>query len=396
MQSRPVFPPEIFDIILEQIPYSADAESEREDSEYTSTLVNCTLVSSSFRDRGQRRLFDDVNIHLPPFNKGHSTLNHILASSARLRTFVHKLHLAIRPKIAQGQVEFNPALPNLTDLWIIGSSRAQFNWNDVKAYQSSIYTLMRGSTLYRLTIRNVYNFPVSALGNCSQLRELSTNYVKYNDTDFPLSTSPVPQTYLRTIHSSDITFYKLATALVEPSFPLSAARLQKLSLVVPNETTSAALEVILDEAGAFLDDLELTFHSGFEPPRDFLNLPNPAILRNVTFRNRMDDISQVVSFLLQIPEVNKLSSVLIYRSILYSGSIPTQDTEDSSWQQLDEVLTRERHAVQFQRLELRDMFPALNSGRDELEARVSRLLPRLTRSNRVVVSDVDSVDYLPI
>lgn len=265
MQSRPVFPVEIFDVILEQIPCNAQAVSAREYSESTFTLSNLSLVSSSFRDRGQKRLFNDANVHLPPLTKGHSILNRVLSSSARLRSFIIKLRLAVSPTITNSQVEFNPVLPNLTDLCIVGYSRTQFNWSDTKPYQSRLYTLMGGPTLSRLTIRNIYNFPISVLGSCSQLEELSTRYVKYNDTDFvniPIATSPVHQTYLKTISSSDFAFPNLVTALISPSFPLSAARLQKLSLVVPNQATCAALKIILDEAGAHLADLELSFHSG--------------------------------------------------------------------------------------------------------------------------------------
>ncbi|KAG6878865.1 hypothetical protein C0992_007070 [Termitomyces sp. T32_za158] len=118
-------------------------------------------------------------------------------------------------------------------------------------------------------------------------------------------------------------------ALFKPSFPLSVTRLQKLSLVVPNQATSAALKAVLDQAGGYLDNLELSF-TGVSRDINILNLPNPGILRHVKFRSLVNDISQITLFLLQIPEVNKLSSVLIDRTSIYSGSIPRHDTEDSS------------------------------------------------------------------
>ncbi|KAG6864869.1 hypothetical protein C0993_008482, partial [Termitomyces sp. T159_Od127] len=238
-----------------------DPNAEESDSESTSTLLNCSLVCSSFRYRVQKRLFNDVFLHFPSSFIRQRILMKVLLLSARLRAFVVKLHLMIDQSIDNIQLEFNLTFPNLTDLKIDGGPAFPSNCNFAEAPWSSLSTLM-GSSLHTLAVRIIKNFPLSALGKCSQLEGLSTDRVDYNDKDFPLSTSPVPQIYLRTIRSFDDTFHKLVMALVNPSFPLSAARLQKLSLFVSNRATAAALKVISDEAGAYLDDLELCFKSG--------------------------------------------------------------------------------------------------------------------------------------
>ncbi|KAG6873128.1 hypothetical protein C0995_002502 [Termitomyces sp. Mi166 len=265
MQSHPVFPLETFSIILEQVPYSNNPQSIRKnDSESAVTLVNCSLVSSSFRDIAQRRLFKDVTVELPSFSNGSTPLNEILSSSARLRTFVVKLRLVIYPKIITTQDEFHLDLPNLVDLWITGGSRAPFDWKMMlltKAYESKLYTLMRGPALSRLMLRHINNFPISALNNCGQLKELCVKGVGFDNIGTCNILSPMHPTYLETMDlSDDCNFPELVTALIKPSSSLSIARLRKLSLDIFNEATCTALKMALDEAGAYLDDLELVFH----------------------------------------------------------------------------------------------------------------------------------------
>ena len=104
-----------------------------------------------------------------------------------------------------------------------------------------------------------------------------------------------------------------------------------------------------------------------------LNLPDPSILRHLTFYIMdWEDESNMISFLEEIPEANNLASIIIY--VYY-------DDAGASWQRLDELLVRMRDEAHFECLEIR-------VGHDwrDLEDDLPTLLPRFASSGQLVVT----------
>ncbi|KAG6873125.1 hypothetical protein C0995_002498 [Termitomyces sp. Mi166 len=389
MYSRTIFPQEIYDLILDTVPYVSPVDSYLEHRKTAPALLNCSLVCSSFRAKAQKRLFHDVSIHFPNSESNSSCrrnlLNQILMSNERLRNFVIKLRIVLEPALPISYASF-PSLRNLAHLNITGDNLEEpldWSWmlsSDWETCKSDIFKMMHVPTLRTLKIYKIFEFPVGVLLTCGQVQELYVDLSSVtldgnsNTTDSDLLPMlPVQQGYLEGLDFSYYTFPLLVEALrSNPSSSLSIARLQKLRLSIFERETEEAVQEVLKIAAASLKHLEICFEPFFEASWETLNLPDPSILRHLTFSVTVwEDYWNINSFLEQMPTANNLAGMLIY---LHSDCAD----DSSTWQQLDKLLAR---MAQFQCLEVRVGSEWTDLGND-----LPELLPRLAGSGQLVVT----------
>ncbi|KAG5335334.1 hypothetical protein C0989_001390 [Termitomyces sp. Mn162] len=355
------------------------------------TLVNCSLTCSSLRKNAQKRLFHDVSIYFPNSKYNSSCrpnlLNQVLMSNERLRGFVTKLRIVLESTLPRSYASF-PSLPNLTHLNITGDNfQEPLDWtwtlgSDWDTCKSDIFKMMHVPTLRSLEIYNIFEFPVGVLLTCGQVQEL---YVDSSSVTLDVNTNiidsgllpllPPQRGHLEGLGFFDLTFPLLVKALKSnPSSPLSITRLQKLKLSVFDRESENAVQEVLRLTAGSLKHLEIRFEPSFEVCWETLNLPDPSILRLLTFYIiDWEDNSSMISFLEQIPKANNLTSVVIY---VYSNH-----TEDS-WQRLEGLLLKMRGA-QFECLEIR-----VGHEWKDLWDDLPMLLPRLASSGQLVVTQL--------
>ncbi|KAG6893760.1 hypothetical protein C0995_016165 [Termitomyces sp. Mi166 len=199
---HPILPAELINAILEEV--ATDIDVETYSGHFASTLLDCSLVSSHFRDTAQKLLFYDAIIHFSDSeDKLHLTVKKALISSNRLRAFVKKLSVVVYPTVIdEPYVSLPiPTLPNLTYLKIDGGkSDFLLNWSLVRAKEcgSDILKMIRAPGLRALEIRDIEDFPLAILNTRHRLKELSvdSSIVLSNVTDTTnalLSTPGIPR-----------------------------------------------------------------------------------------------------------------------------------------------------------------------------------------------------------
>ncbi|KAG6899428.1 hypothetical protein C0993_010371 [Termitomyces sp. T159_Od127] len=285
-------------------------------------LLSCSLTCSALRDTAQRHLFRDVSIRLPDTG---STLGHTLTSSKRLRAFVQRLHIVLEPVLPRTSYSSFPSLQNLVHLDITGDNLQEpLDWTwllgaDWDACKRDLFRMMCLPTLRTLRIYNIYEFPVDVLAVCGQLEELDVDgseLARGADTDCELVRAMCPCTRgsLQSLCFSYYTFPLLVETLRRcPASCMSLARLERLRLSIFDRDTEQAVREVLTMAAASLRHLELCFEPYFQVSWDTLGLPDPSILRQVTFYiTEADDCGNMNAFLEQMPRANNLARVVVH------------------------------------------------------------------------------------
>ncbi|KAG6878868.1 hypothetical protein C0992_007074 [Termitomyces sp. T32_za158] len=359
-------PQEILELILDEV-----------SSALTPALLNCSLACSALRDTAQKRLFHDVCIHLP--DTGHSLLGQTLVANARLRAFVTTLRIVLEPVLPRTSYCSFPSLPNLAHLNITGDNlQAPLDWSwtlgeDWETCKRDVFRMMCLPTLRTLRICNICEFPVDVLVACGQVQELDVHESSVapgadDDRDLlcPLLPLPGPRASLQGLCFSYYTFPLLVEALrSRPASRMSIARLETLCLSIFDRDTEQAAREVLSTAAASLRHLELCFEPFFQVSWDTLGLPDPSILRQVTFYiTEWDDYGNMNAFLEQMPRAsNNLAGVVVHLQCECACA-------EGAWRRLEELLGAARLEVRVE---------------DEWCADFARLLPRLAGTGRLVV-----------
>ncbi|KAG6824343.1 hypothetical protein H0H93_002159, partial [Arthromyces matolae] len=107
---------------------------------------------------------------------------------------------------------------------------------------------------------NIMRFPVALLKSPVQLKELILDHSLPDENSRVEGPSPATPNYLDTLHFDGETFFRFMPTLNRLASSFSIARLRRMSLTIMDASTCVALNMILEEARAYLEHLELTFH----------------------------------------------------------------------------------------------------------------------------------------
>ncbi|KAJ7204561.1 hypothetical protein B0H12DRAFT_1161137 [Mycena haematopus] len=172
MEPGPIFPQEIFDIIID---FCEDFE----------TLRSCALVSASFHHR--TRLFSRIRVG--PLDEEHTieALEQFLEDSPSSAACVKSLHLWDRDNRWMSETysaRFLSLLVSLTDIRMSGSFAFArdpvSDWVDIAPLCKSIRLALTRPNLTRLQLTRISGIPITVLAHCSALRSLTLIWVRFD------------------------------------------------------------------------------------------------------------------------------------------------------------------------------------------------------------------------
>ncbi|KAG5640907.1 hypothetical protein DXG03_006674, partial [Asterophora parasitica] len=356
--SPPTLPQEIINQIVDDIGHPHEPNTRR-------ALLASSCVSASFREPAQRRLFQSivVSVTAPVSSRPHSLLD-TLASNPQLSHFVESLNVIVKPHCSHPSWNAFPSFPRLRSLYI---TTGYGKWSSVASNARKVlYDLFQHPTLRELHLRNVSDFPIRALCFSHQLQHLriqDSGLTTDFPSDFPTTEPEVPYMigYLRSIAVEDCRDTRVVqTVLGDPSSFLSLCRLRKFSTKVQTDEDFEECRAFLELAGLHMDELKITFLNATGGELFLLGIPFPLLseiyagdhavlpnlhnLRHIEFCVRnWDTLVHALQLIESIPPTNNLARLTIADASVFWG---LQDyTYDKTWQQLDDVLMRERHAA---------------------------------------------------
>ncbi|KAG6915994.1 hypothetical protein DXG01_008974 [Tephrocybe rancida] len=184
--NRSAFPREITDLIVDELANSRTGESDTHD------LYNCSLVSSTFRERSQRRLLEFIRIVSSTDEAGiakNARTRRILETDTRIASYVRSAHLSFYTDMLPASLpgfEGPPLiLPNLRELKITEDGGfISLQCNDmVPEFLETIKNLMRSPGLETLILRNIEP-PMEVVRTSSRLKHLELRPELAYDTPF--------------------------------------------------------------------------------------------------------------------------------------------------------------------------------------------------------------------
>ncbi|KAG5644534.1 hypothetical protein DXG03_008188 [Asterophora parasitica] len=262
----PALPQELIDVIIENL--AGDSTN----------LQACSLVSSSFREPAQRRLFRAIYIHLDETLDASLIHATQITSSPRLASFVEslKIHFHFRSCLFKTRVSWDgpplilPRLRHL-ELNVIDSGFGMYFKLLPHTVQDNLLRLMDSPQLEHLVVRAI-KFPLRILHSLDQIKHLEL---------FPpfacmLKRDPLPLPYhaltpnssgpgcLDTLSLIDgmrdtAAFDEILAAFEAPTSTVSLDRLRGLAGLIEGTESIRGLQRMLDLAGGTLEALSITF-----------------------------------------------------------------------------------------------------------------------------------------
>ncbi|KAF9037738.1 hypothetical protein BJ165DRAFT_1408405 [Panaeolus papilionaceus] len=232
---EPVFPLEIFELIITAVTLSIDQPSYSRSPPCNSPdVISLSLVSRSFANLCRPYLFRSLDIYMERSVDHAKRLAAIIAERPDIANFIHSFsycdHLIFnrRHAINEDSLDVFLHLPAVTSLKVDGlDSRidevSNINLNKL-GYQSILQRYITSETLTSLCIRSIDNLPILDIMNCPNLESLSLMHCGYRDWD-----KPAPPEVLHT--GFNITSFNCGGSQYTP-FPLLAycPKLKSISL----------------------------------------------------------------------------------------------------------------------------------------------------------------------
>ncbi|KAF8069837.1 hypothetical protein FPV67DRAFT_1779368 [Lyophyllum atratum] len=313
MSLVPRIPQELVNKILEELDSLEAADRN--------TLRACCIVSSSFHDHAQERLYRSLSMTLsssPALKATADALINVLTSSHRLRSFVESL--AIRFQGGQSSYPYfdiTLKLPRLSHLTLSNEkeSRDRVSWLVLRAgLRSSLSELLRSSSLRVLSISHICFIPALLISSCAHLRELHLWDIIFlksdQDGNAPWNTPCTPsisptQTYLESL-SLRITARPrlLCDTLTHPASSLSITRLRRLTIEIWDNEDFTGCQELLELTGPSLEAFTLKFIQQFLGD---LILPTLPKLQHLTIINPNHRTIQRLPSLLDSTHVKDVS-----------------------------------------------------------------------------------------
>ncbi|KAF5373979.1 hypothetical protein D9615_009934 [Tricholomella constricta] len=263
----PIFPQEIINLIVGMVDGRLSVLKRRH--MLRRTLKACCLVSWSFRNPAQERLFKALSLGCSPMYKSDTALISALSSSPRLCGFVRSLRIFLRAGCSTNLEPFSTALTHLRHLTLSADVRS-LPWTSLPhEFRSNVRDIIRGPSLRSLELLRIQNFPTTVLSCCAHLESLSITHTSFQSSFGESLSSLLSNSqrhgYLRTLTVNDCEATEpLRSALIDPASPLSIARLEQLFLSLDSPRYLPECRGWLDVVGTRLDELHIHMKSDNE------------------------------------------------------------------------------------------------------------------------------------
>ncbi|KAG6917300.1 hypothetical protein DXG01_003141 [Tephrocybe rancida] len=242
------FPLEIIDLILEDVDPNLSSDNR-------ALLRICSLVSSLFREAGQRRLFKSPRVIFSWVHNSHySRLRNTLLSNKRLSDFVHELRFTTLPSYQSSLPQPHPISPfpqlgNLHHLRVTGPETKTTPWSELpKIFQDDLLMIFSLPTLQYVDTCNITQFPLNTFYN-HPLSKLSL-LTHYDSTPEGLPTPSLALSFVTISSLAKLTDTKPPTL----TFALPVSHISALRTLIyhadPNTRTIESLffNVVLNTA----------------------------------------------------------------------------------------------------------------------------------------------------
>ncbi|KAF8156364.1 hypothetical protein K438DRAFT_1777449 [Mycena galopus ATCC 62051] len=248
MEQGPAFPPELFDLIVD-------------DLDDVDTLRACSLVFSSLYDHARARVFSHLRInHKYTIAK----LDALLAASPSLAMQVKSLHLHDRLDMSwmehADSGQFWSRLVSLTRLSITSN---RFRWDTVShALRNSIRLTLSQPTLTCLELTRVQYLSLKFLSHCPALRFLRLKCVTFKGEDFNCAVAACTGSAPTRLQHLDLdldgySLEYLVRWILFPESPLDVPSLHSLVCPVDIPRNYRSIQYLLGASTASLQYLRL-------------------------------------------------------------------------------------------------------------------------------------------
>ncbi|KAF8069856.1 hypothetical protein FPV67DRAFT_1667774 [Lyophyllum atratum] len=339
MSVLPRIPQELVNKILEEFDSLDDGDRD--------TLRTCCIVSSSFHDPAQERLYKSLYLALsllPTLRARNDALIKILTSSHRLRSFVESL--SIRFHVGESsywnlESDIILELPRLSHLSLSTYEEfgARASWSALRGgLRTNLSELLQSSSLRVLSISHVCFFPASLISSCAHLRELHLWNIlclgSGQDGNAPHTPSIHPtQTYLESLSLRITTLpRRLYDTLTHQASALSIARVRRLRIEIWDNEDFTGCQELLEFTGPSIEAFTLKF---IQPLLGDLILPTLPKLQHLTIIKADDRTIKRLPSLFNSTHIKDVS--LTIGEYLCSRDGPFRFVA-RYWQQIDEAM----------------------------------------------------------
>lgn len=160
------------------------------------TLTSCSLSHRSVTPICQKHLFKSVVMNLNTTKRNHNEmLNEILCHNPQLGTFVQYLSIKVNPRstVFDTFPSILHLLPNVNDLIITTETFQYVSWIALPVNLCESLLTLLSPVIKSLSILGISGFPISYIGHCSNLRDLTfACYVMPSELIFTTVHAPLP------------------------------------------------------------------------------------------------------------------------------------------------------------------------------------------------------------
>ena len=253
----PVLPLDVIDNIID-ILFNDDTKS----LPYVKAF---SLTCQSFLPLCRKHMFSSISIHIGDF-----FLNDEVRFLLDIARYVRRLNILIDHRYCKSECSFDQVSRQLTGLksitiWCSSQWGSSMFWKDISSSaRCSLLSLIHLPTLTHLDLKQIHDFPISALITCTNLKHLAVNgHLIADENDDALSSVSHKPIQLEVFETTvTLTVLKLLASKCSDGRPvLDFTLLKKVLLVFKQHGTDQTGQIL--SGTQQLRDISLTFLIGF-------------------------------------------------------------------------------------------------------------------------------------
>ncbi|KAF9482232.1 hypothetical protein BDN70DRAFT_451240 [Pholiota conissans] len=341
------------------------------------TLYNSALTSSSFLHPSRRHIFRQILLRSSSgqcrparrFLDFLSTAPHLATYITSLRVMIGQYRASISEDWIGGWIHEDDALPVVFSLLTrlqelsIESTNSPLKWQNVPLdLQNAVVEVIGGTTLSRLSLIQVVDFPILPLRISSSLKNIVLHCVTLTDSKiessllYPSAGAFSPLEGLHIVEARDTNFSDIHSWIHNgESTSLHLSCLKRLSLTIYGRWMSysddmAVVSKLLDVCSPTLEQLKLTPPLTFACLSDLANHPfhlaTMPKLRKLEFGLEISDfedmetslsLSWLTELFSNLPTCNVIEDIVLKCEILQAN--PLGEFDHGIWTKIDKALT---------------------------------------------------------